>query len=100
MTNSAIEAKHMWKKIKKSLFDIEEGSATTKSTNDVPHYRSDRFFYRSSLVNQNGKGKKNGWYFLLRGGESHGPFKSREIAQEALDEVIEEFKETGYTGRE
>jgi len=90
----------MWKKIKTSLIDPEESPSTTKPANDTPHYRSDRFFYQSSLVNQNGKGKKDGWYFLVRGGESHGPYINRDAAQEALDEVIEGFKDAGYTGRE
>ncbi len=90
----------MWKKIKESLFGPEEIPSTTEPANDGPHYRSDRFFYQSSLVNQNGKGKKDGWYFLLRGGESHGPYTDRAAAQKALDEVLEGFKESGYTGRE
>ena len=90
----------MWKEIKKSLFTSDENESPAEPVDQGPHYRSDRFFYQSSLVNKNGKGKKDGWYFLVRGGESHGPYKTREIAQEALNEVIEGFKEAGITGRE
>jgi len=90
----------MWKKIKKSLFDAEENTSPSEPADEGPHYRSDRFFYQSSLVNKNGKGKQDGWYFLVRGGDSHGPFKTRGIAQAALDEIIEEFKKAGVTGRE
>jgi len=90
----------MWKKIKKSLFDAEENTAPPEPANDGPHYRSDRFFYQSSLVNKNGKGKKDGWYFLVRGGDSHGPYRDRDSAQTALNEIIEEFKKSGVTGRE
>jgi len=90
----------MWKKIKKSLFDAEENTASSEPANDGPHYRSDRFFYQSSLVNKNGKGKKDGWYFIVRGGDSHGPYRDRDAAQMALNEIIEEFKKAGVTGRE
>jgi len=90
----------MWKKIKKSLFTAEQNEAPAASADQGPHYRSDRFFYQSSLVNKNGKGKKDGWYFLVRGGESCGPYKDRDAAQEALNEVIKAFKEKAYTGRE
>lgn len=90
----------MWKKIKKSLFDSEENTPPPEPANDGPHYRSDRFFYQSSLVNKNGKGKKSGWYFRVRGGESYGPYKTRELAQEALDEVIQAFKEAEETNRD
>ena len=91
----------MWKKIKKTLFTAKEDEAAPPpAKEEAPYYRSDRFFYQSSLVNKSGSGKKDGWYFLVRGGESHGPYKDRDAAQIALDEIIAEFKESGITGRD
>ncbi len=89
----------MWKKIKETLFTAKDDEPSPPAEQAL-YYRSDRFFYQSSLVNKNGDSSKDGWYFLVRGGESHGPFKDRETAQIALDEAIAIFKEAGITGRD
>ncbi len=89
----------MWKKIKKSFFTPKDHEPPPRNQ-ETPFYRSDRFFYQSSLVNKNGSGHNDGWYFLVRGGEAHGPFADKIAAQVALNEIIEEYKEAGVTGRE
>ncbi len=86
----------MWNKIKNTFVTDTE---TTAPPAEGPYYRSDRFFYQSSLITKRGTAKRDGWYFLLRGDEVRGPFPDRVQAQAALDEILEEYKKAGFSAR-
>jgi len=88
----------MWKKIKETFTSPKE--STPPPVEEGPYYRSDRFFYQSSLISKRGSSAKDGWYFLLRGGEICGPFADKTAARAALSEKIENFKAAGITDRE
>lgn len=86
----------MWNKIKNTFITEKE---TASPPAEGPYYRSDRFFYQSSLINKLGNSEKDGWYFMLRGEASRGPYPNREAAQRALDEILEEYKKVGFNAR-
>jgi len=70
--------------------DLEDTAQTYRGN---PHFGSDRLFYHSALA-----GKDDGWYFTVRGGQVHGPFADKAAAQQALDELVSEFRAKGETG--
>jgi Domain of unknown function (DUF6316) len=68
-----------------------------EQTSDTPsqssYFRRDRYYYLSSFLDD-----ETGWYFYIRGGTMHGPFPSREIAEDRLEKLINEYVMANDTG--
>lgn len=93
----------MWQNI---IEKITRQSASEAVTEDNPpttpnklYFRSERFFYQAAVDNKKSGCGKDGWYFTLRGGETRGPYVDREKAQSTLNELIESFRNDGFTAR-
>lgn len=57
------------------------------------NFHAGRAFYQSSHATMT-----NGWYFMGRGGQTHGPFLSREGMQAALQTFVKACVVAGDTG--
>jgi hypothetical protein len=51
--------------------------------------RSKRLFY----VDPAAEAMEHGWYFKVRGPRCFGPFQSREAADQALEQVVNRYRE-------
>lgn len=87
----------MWQKMIEKFYPAE---ALEPAAIKNLYFRSERFFYQGA-VDHNKKGRgRDGWYFLLRGDQARGPYIDRETAEAELNELIERYKEIGFTARD
>jgi hypothetical protein len=71
--------------------NLENPHGPADAQHGQPNYDADRVFYQASVQS----GIKAGWYFSLRGGNTHGPFGNKAAGERVLNEMIEQFKRTG-----
>lgn len=59
---------------------------TSGKFSQISYFRRDRFYYLSSLLDE-----ESGWYFYTRGGTTHGPYPTRELAEDQVDKLLNAY---------
>lgn len=72
---------------------IEGQTAIADNAARPTHFRSERFFYHTSVG-----GKDDGWYFSVRGGLLYGPFADEDTAKRLLEGLIRHYQQHKVTG--
>lgn len=75
--------------------NIDDPHGLTTDPDHPAHFEVDRVFYQTSTESPE---ISQGWYFSVRGGDVHGPFKDKETAERVLNEIIKQYQEAGNSG--